>query len=149
MKFIFAIIVIACIWFWWDTEDPATDPDLILSDANQEAHRQSVIRHAKENQIEGYPLYTEEERRIVFQREYEETEETSDFIVIVFLILTGSMFAITFFSPNPATLAIGVICCAILIVSGHHDWVVLSFICAAVIIPLLFVMIVKGVFGKN
>jgi hypothetical protein len=150
MKFIFWIIVIICIWYWWDSSpDPSVDKDLILSDPAAEAHRQSVIRHAKENQIEGYPLYTDEERHIVYQRQYEKEEETPDFIVVVFLILTGSMFFITFCHPNVPTFVIGIICCAILIISGNYDWVVLSLICAAVIIPLLFVMAVKGLFNKN
>lgn len=150
MKHIFWIIVLVCIWFWWtNTEDPATDKDLILDNPAEEAQRQRIIKHAKDHQIEGYPLYTDEERHIVYQREYEKAEGTSDFIVVIFLILTGSMFFITFCHPNVPTLVIGIIGCIILVISGNYDWIVLSFICAAVIIPLLAVMGIHGLFSKN
>jgi hypothetical protein len=150
MKFIFWVIVIVCIWFWWtSSEDPAIDPDLILSDPAAEAHRQQVIRHAKENQIEGYPLYTDEERHIVYQKQYEKEQETSDFIMWVFIIFLASLPFFAVCPKNPLGLITAIICMVILIVTGNYLYIVVGLLIHAIIIPTLIVMGINSLFSKN
>ena len=124
--------------------DPADDPDLVLSDPVAEAERQAVIREAKEHQMEGYTLFTEDERKIVYQREYEKADKIPDYIVIVFIIFLASLPIFAVCPRNPISLLIAIICCGILIITGNYALIVLGLLLNCIIFPTLFVM---GVFS--
>ena len=148
MRFLFWIIVIFCIyWMFHNYQDPAVDPSLVLSNPAAEIHRQEVIRTAKEHRMEGYPEYTDEERHIVLQREYERADKTPTFIIVVFLILLGSSWGAAF-GRSSFSATVSVICCLILLVCGCYKWIVLAVFLDFVIIPTLFCMGIKGLFSK-
>ena len=149
MKLVFLLIVIfAAYYFCNNIQDPATDKSLFLSDRNAEANRQEIIRYAKENRMEGCPEYTDEERHIVFAREYERLDATPDFIVVVFIILVGfGWWAI--FGANPFNALVSILCCLVLFVFGYYQWIVLAALIDIVFIPMAQAAIVSSLFKQD
>jgi len=144
---LFIIIIFAIYWMCHTDKDPATDPDMVLSDPVAEAHRQEIIKNAQEHRMEGYPLYTDEESHIVLQREYERVNDTPDWIIYVVLASLGLCFW-AIFSPNQFNVLGAIICFLILAITGNYQYIVLVVIIDVILIPLLIVAGIKGLFSK-